>query len=73
VLVCASRVVLGAHFVSDVLAGALVGSLPTVFFARFLATRRLVFLFSDKGALALRGPGAAKTLRAWCSRGSGAA
>ena len=68
-LVCASRVVLGAHFVSDVVAGALFGSLGTLWLAGFLAQRGLVFRASPEGALALKGEAASKTLRAWLARG----
>jgi len=65
VLICLSRVVLGAHFISDVVAGGLCGGLGTIWFARFLARKGLVFCISTGGALALRGSGAAKTVRAW--------
>ena len=68
-LVGASRVVVGAHFVSDVVAGALFGSLGTLWLAGFLAQRGLVFRASPEGALALKGKAASKTLRAWLARG----
>ncbi|MDQ0395145.1 phosphatase PAP2 family protein [Labrys monachus] len=67
-LVCVSRVVLGAHFVSDVVAGALLGWFATLWFAQFLARRGLVFRQKPDGALALRGQDAAKTLLAWRAR-----
>jgi membrane-associated phospholipid phosphatase len=68
-LVCASRIVVGAHFVSDVLAGALFGCLGTLWLAGFLAQRGLVFRTSPEGSLALKGEAASKTLRAWLVRG----
>jgi membrane-associated phospholipid phosphatase len=67
-LVCISRVILGAHFVSDVVAGALFGWFATMWLAQFLARRGLVFRQNDDGALALRGQDAAKTLLAWRAR-----
>jgi undecaprenyl-diphosphatase len=72
VLVCASRIVVGAHFVSDVLAGALFGCLGTMWLAGFLAQRGLVFRASAEGPLALKGEAASKTLRAWLVRGRAA-
>ena len=68
VLVCASRVVVGAHFVSDVLAGALFGGLGTLWIAGMFARSGLVFRPTADGGLALRGEAASKTLRAWVAR-----
>lgn len=68
-LVCISRVVLGAHYPADVVAGALFGWFATLWFAQFLARRGLVFRQNTDGALALRGQDAAKTLlMAWRAR-----
>lgn len=67
-LVGLSRVVVGAHFISDVVAGALLGWLGTVWLARFLARRGLVFRTSPTGALAPRGSYAAKALRSRITR-----
>lgn len=68
-LVCISRVVIGAHYPADVVAGALFGWFSTLWFAQFLARRGLVFRQNDDGALALRGQDAAKTLlMAWRAR-----
>lgn len=68
-LVCLSRVIVGAHYPADVVAGALFGWFSTVWFAGFLARRGLVFRQNPDGALALRGQDAAKTLiEAWRAR-----
>lgn len=68
-LVCISRVILGAHYPADVVAGALFGWFATLWFAQFLARRGLVFRQNPDGALALRGKDAAKTLLvAWRAR-----
>ncbi|MGN8116084.1 phosphatase PAP2 family protein [Labrys sp. 22185] len=68
-LVCLSRVILGAHYPADVVAGALFGWFATFWFADFLGRRGLVFRQNRDGALALRGQDAAKTLiEAWRAR-----
>lgn len=54
VLVMICRVVVGAHFPSDVLAGASVGTVFTLAFATWLARRRLVFRETGTGGLAPR-------------------
>ena len=51
----ATRVVVGAHFPSDVVAGLLVGSLFTWVHARNFARRRLLFKFTNDGNLCMRG------------------
>jgi undecaprenyl-diphosphatase len=67
-LICASRVVLGAHFVSDVLAGLLFGVVSTLWYGRWLARRGLVFRETPAGGLVPRGKSASKMLRAWLAR-----
>ncbi|WP_448952730.1 phosphatase PAP2 family protein [Labrys neptuniae] len=68
-IVCLSRVIVGAHYPADVVAGALFGWFATMWFADFLARRGLVFRQNREGALALRGQDAAKTLiKAWRAR-----
>lgn len=62
VLVAVSRVIVGAHFVSDVVAGAMFGTAFTLWYARYLARRRIVFEPDPRGGLALRGNVAPKSL-----------
>lgn len=68
VLVGLSRVVVGAHFLADVAAGTLLGTVGTLWLARVLASRGLVFRALPSGALAPRGRHAAKALRARFAR-----
>lgn len=53
-LVAASRVVVGAHFVSDAIAGAWFGAAFTLVLARTLARRGIVFRADSSGWLQLR-------------------
>lgn len=50
-----SRVVVGAHYPSDIVAGFALGALLAWLIARAFARRRLVFSFDDRGRLRRRG------------------
>ena len=52
-LIALSRVVVGAHYVSDIVAGGTIGVLATVVIVRWLAERRVAFTVAD-GALVPR-------------------
>jgi membrane-associated phospholipid phosphatase len=54
VLIGLSRIVLGAHFATDVLAGALVGTLGAYFVRNVFAWRRWVFEFAPDGTVLMR-------------------
>lgn len=56
-LVALSRLAVGAHYPSDVLAGAIIGVATTFYLARACAARRLVFRRGPDGRLDLRGRG----------------
>lgn len=57
VLVAATRVVLGSHYPSDVIAGAVVGSAFALFMVKAFAARRLVFKVDAAGRIApMAGP-----------------
>ncbi|MFG1395613.1 phosphatase PAP2 family protein [Roseixanthobacter pseudopolyaromaticivorans] len=59
VLVAISRVVLGSHYPSDVLAGAALASLSTILMVKLFAARRLVFAVAGDGAVRpMAGPSA---------------
>jgi undecaprenyl-diphosphatase len=49
-----SRVVTGAHYPSDLLGGCLLGGISAWLLARAFARRRLVFRFTERGALVPR-------------------
>jgi len=53
--VAVSRMVIGVHFPSDVIAGFMLGILFTWIYARVFARKRLLFCFSNDGKLCLRG------------------
>ncbi|MFG1465389.1 phosphatase PAP2 family protein [Xanthobacter sp. DSM 24535] len=58
-LVAASRVVLGSHYPSDVLAGAALACVFTILTVKLFAARRLVFAVAGDGAIRpMTGPGA---------------
>lgn len=56
VLICVSRVVTGAHYPSDVIAGAALGAAATIFSRRAFAARSIVFRERADG-IVLRGAG----------------
>lgn len=55
-----SRPSIGKHYPSDVLAGGVFGAVFTYYYARFFARKRLLFTFTEKGYLTLRGEGKGK-------------
>jgi membrane-associated phospholipid phosphatase len=56
-VIAVSRVVLDAHFVSDVVAGAIVGAVGALLVRDWFAARRLAFtIYADGGVHALPGP-----------------
>ncbi len=71
VLVAATRVVLGAHYPSDVIAGACVATAFVLWMAKVFAARRLVFRVDARGAIApMAGPSARRLgrLLPWSGR-----
>lgn len=50
----ASRVALGSHFPSDVVAGLALGIMFTWIYARMFARKRLLFMFTSNGSLELK-------------------
>jgi len=52
--IAVSRLFIGVHYPSDVLAGGLLGGLTAWLIARALAQRRLLFDFNGKGRLIRR-------------------
>ncbi|MEM7216366.1 MAG: phosphatase PAP2 family protein [Pseudomonadota bacterium] len=61
--VAVSRVAVGAHFPSDVLAGLALGVLFSWIYARSFARKRLLFEFGDNGELKLRNLAAKRARR----------
>lgn len=47
-LFCFSRLAAGAHFPTDIAAGFSIGALATIWVARFLARRNIIFAFSSR-------------------------
>lgn len=64
-LIAASRIIVSAHFPSDVIAGAAFGAFGAVLVREWFAARRLGFVATpDGGVRALPGPSGAQVLRA---------
>ncbi|MFG1478202.1 phosphatase PAP2 family protein [Xanthobacter sp. V4C-4] len=73
-VVAATRVLLGAHYPSDVIAGAGVATLFVLWMVKLFAARRLVFRLDAEGAIApMAGPSARRLglLLPWGARWSG--
>jgi undecaprenyl-diphosphatase len=51
----ATRVVIGAHYLSDILAGALLAMLGVAWLRRWMAGRGMLFTASESGSIRLRG------------------
>jgi undecaprenyl-diphosphatase len=64
VLIAMSRVILTAHYPSDVIAGAVVGACGALLVCRFFAARRLAFTIGPDGSLtAMPGPSLHRIMR----------
>ncbi|MBK9081953.1 MAG: phosphatase PAP2 family protein [Rhizobiales bacterium] len=68
VLIAVSRVALGVHYPSDVIAGAFVGTFSALFVARAFARRGIAFIWRD-GRLVVRGRGLASRAAKTALRG----
>ncbi len=71
VVVAATRVVLGSHFPSDVIAGGVVACVFVLWMVKVFAARRLVFQVDAEGCIApMAGPSARRLglLLPWCRR-----
>jgi len=69
VLIALSRVVITAHYPSDVLAGAIVGAVGALFVRNWFAARRLGFMVGSDGAVrALPGPSIRRIIKAVARR-----
>lgn len=55
-LIAASRVIIEAHYVSDVIAAAFVGGFGAILVRNWFAARRLAFVPGEGGAMAMPGP-----------------
>ena len=55
IMIAVSRAVLGVHFLSDIFAGFVFGSVFVWLYARLFARKRLLFTFDHEGRLVLRG------------------
>jgi undecaprenyl-diphosphatase len=58
VLICLSRIVLGAHYPTDLVAGAVIGTLGAYLVRNVFARRRWVFEFAPDGQVVQRRPAA---------------
>ncbi|KZL18427.1 MULTISPECIES: phosphatase PAP2 family protein [unclassified Pseudovibrio] len=65
--IAASRVIVGAHYPSDVVAGIIIGGAFSYCCARWMARRRIGFSFDDKGGVqpVMSSISAALCLRSW--------
>ena len=44
IIIASTRVIVGAHFISDIFGGALVAYLSTIFISKNLASKKILFI-----------------------------